>query len=360
MKNNLFKSLPFVLVFIVSVTMFAQVGIGTTDPHISSVLDIQSADSGVLIPRVGLTSTTTKLPIPNPIESLLVYNTNTAGDVIPGFYYWTGAAWKPLVSSGGGGGTAGWGLSGNAVVATHFLGTTNYQPLKFSVNNLSFGLFHPGGGLALGRGAAANNNHAIALGTDATASKNKDVAIGEKTSATGQYSVALGTEATSSGQYSTALGMGATSSAQYSTAIGTGAFANQANAIVLGNITNANVGIGTSTPNTNAKLDVNGQFKLGSKGGLHKNIMSFEVGMGLGNIPANGSSIIEIAIPTTSQPTGAKASVVVTPQNGMNDSLHIAWVKLSGTDKIRVKLLNTTGSIIYNPYVTFYSTIHEF
>lgn len=40
----------------VSSNMFGQVGIGTTQPNPSAVLDIQSTNKGVLIPRVELNS----------------------------------------------------------------------------------------------------------------------------------------------------------------------------------------------------------------------------------------------------------------------------------------------------------------
>ncbi len=102
MKRTILLLLIFICCF--STTIYSQVGIGTTNPNASSALDIQSTDSGILIPRVSLSSTLVQAPVTNPAESLLVYNTNTAGDVTPGFYYWTGSAWKALVSSGGGGG----------------------------------------------------------------------------------------------------------------------------------------------------------------------------------------------------------------------------------------------------------------
>ncbi|GGD86838.1 hypothetical protein [Planktosalinus lacus] len=77
---------------------FAQVGIGTTSPAPGSILDINSSNSGVLIPRVELIETTNQLPItaPTPETGLLVFNTATINDVAPGFYYWTGTQWSTL------------------------------------------------------------------------------------------------------------------------------------------------------------------------------------------------------------------------------------------------------------------------
>lgn len=52
---------------------FAQVGIGTTSPDPSSILDVQSNDKGLLIPRM----TTIQIDgITSPAEGLMVYNTN--------------------------------------------------------------------------------------------------------------------------------------------------------------------------------------------------------------------------------------------------------------------------------------------
>ncbi|PIQ18537.1 MAG: hypothetical protein COW66_06075, partial [Flavobacteriaceae bacterium CG18_big_fil_WC_8_21_14_2_50_34_36] len=42
---------------------YAQVGIGTTTPDAGSILDINSPDKGILIPRVALTATNSQLPI---------------------------------------------------------------------------------------------------------------------------------------------------------------------------------------------------------------------------------------------------------------------------------------------------------
>ncbi len=64
---------------------FSQVGIGTTAPK--GALDVTSTTDGLLMPRVALSNTTTATVV-TPTTSELVYNTATAGDVTPGFYYW--------------------------------------------------------------------------------------------------------------------------------------------------------------------------------------------------------------------------------------------------------------------------------
>src|SRR5690554_1376731 len=74
----------------------AQVGIGTTNPDASSVLDVESTSAGVLIPRVALNSINDVTTIVSPATSLLVYNTNTINDVTPGFYFWNGGEWSRI------------------------------------------------------------------------------------------------------------------------------------------------------------------------------------------------------------------------------------------------------------------------
>lgn len=77
---------------------FGQVGLGTDSPASSSVLDITSANKGVLIPRVALSSTIDKAPLSGNIPvGTMVFNTVNAGtgvqSVIPSVYVWDGAEW---------------------------------------------------------------------------------------------------------------------------------------------------------------------------------------------------------------------------------------------------------------------------
>jgi len=74
------------------------VGIGTNNPHASAVLDLESDNQGILIPRLTLTNLNQSLPVTNPAIGLMVYN--TGGSLENGFYYWTGSMWK-LIGAGG-------------------------------------------------------------------------------------------------------------------------------------------------------------------------------------------------------------------------------------------------------------------
>ncbi|HCU06983.1 MAG TPA: hypothetical protein DIC42_05340 [Holosporales bacterium] len=76
----------------VNTSAFAQVGIGTTNPDPSSMLDIQSNAKGVLIPRM---LTSERIAITSPANGLLVFDTDTKS-----FWFRDGSAWKELVSGG--------------------------------------------------------------------------------------------------------------------------------------------------------------------------------------------------------------------------------------------------------------------
>lgn len=78
-------------------TSYAQEGFGTQHPSKAAVVELESTQRGVLMPRVALVKTTQFSPpiIGEPptntskVNALLVYNTATQNDVTPGFYYWS-------------------------------------------------------------------------------------------------------------------------------------------------------------------------------------------------------------------------------------------------------------------------------
>jgi hypothetical protein len=125
--------IPLLLLLVISAS-YAQVGIGTTSPHASSMLDITSTNSGVLIPRIPLVSATDVSIITSPITSLLVYNSGFAPN---GYYYWNGSIWVQLAV----GSNTDWSLTGNAGTnsATNFFGTTDNNDIIFKRNNVRAG-----------------------------------------------------------------------------------------------------------------------------------------------------------------------------------------------------------------------------
>lgn len=82
-------------------TGHSQVGIGTTTPGPSSILDVHSVNKGLLIPRVFLTDITqnTLDGSTSAEEGLLIFNINpgTIGGNGIGFYFFNGSQWEQLV-----------------------------------------------------------------------------------------------------------------------------------------------------------------------------------------------------------------------------------------------------------------------
>jgi hypothetical protein len=102
------KAIPLIItaLFSMHVLKAQNVGVNGTGaaPDASAMMDIASANSGMLIPRVALTAVNAAGPVTAPANSLLVYNTATAGtnpnNVTPGYYYWESATskWQRLIS----------------------------------------------------------------------------------------------------------------------------------------------------------------------------------------------------------------------------------------------------------------------
>lgn len=61
----------------ISSLTFSQVGVGTTSPDPSSILELSSNNKGFLPSRVALLSSDDGITIPNPATGLIVFNTNT-------------------------------------------------------------------------------------------------------------------------------------------------------------------------------------------------------------------------------------------------------------------------------------------
>ncbi|MGE8432587.1 hypothetical protein [Chryseobacterium joostei] len=141
------KKCTLLLLFLLFENNFqAQVGINTTTPNSSSVLDIVGSNKGLLIPRIALTGSSDTVTVPLPANSLMIYNTAAVNDVQPGYYYWsiTAGRWtkvlddlKPIVMTG-------WSLTGNSgmVNGVNFIGTSDNVDVIFKRNNIVSGVLN--------------------------------------------------------------------------------------------------------------------------------------------------------------------------------------------------------------------------
>lgn len=265
MKTRITKLLyAFALLSLSTLGTFAQkeranVGIGTTQPDESAVLDIKSSTKGVLMPRMSLQE---RNAIQNPANGLIVYQT----DMLSGFYFYDGKNWKPLTAANSVAGVDGdWTLTGNAAVSGNFIGTTNGTPLEFRFNNVRVGILS-NTQTFLGQAAGISNT---------TGQDNLGIGVNAlTTNTTGSLNVAVGVNAlrdNTSGNWNSAMGLGSlivNTTGSYNLAIGgyslsknTTGISNMAlgvNTLYNATAGNRNVAIGV-----NAMYDTQGNDNIG-------------------------------------------------------------------------------------------------
>lgn len=78
------------------ITPSGSVGIGTTTPDPSAILDISATNKGLLGPRIALNSITDITTIPDPANGLLAYNTGAGALDFVGYVFWNGTEWRAL------------------------------------------------------------------------------------------------------------------------------------------------------------------------------------------------------------------------------------------------------------------------
>ena len=139
-----------VLLIITRTIGFTQsVGIGTTAPDASAVLELKATNKGFLPPRM---TASEKGLIPSPKAGLMIYQT----DATIGLYIYNGTTWTAVAGTSTG---FSWALNGNSgTTASNFIGTRDEQPLRFRVNNLPAGEINATtANIALGVASLASN-----------------------------------------------------------------------------------------------------------------------------------------------------------------------------------------------------------
>lgn len=216
------------LLWILQASVYAQVGIGTTNPNPSAAVDIASTDKGLLIPQM---TTVQRIAIANPATGLLIIQT----DGVPGFYYNAGTPSTPdwinlsayklqqnINTNGkyisGDGSNSGLRISANGTVDGSGVYTgvntgTTRNPGSKMIWDPNKGAFRAGqntGGhwddvnigplsVAMGYNTLATGAAAVALGYEATAAGNQSLAVGYRVGANGHNSVALGSNVYTNG-----------------------------------------------------------------------------------------------------------------------------------------------------------------
>ena len=231
----------------------AQVGVGTSTPDASAALEVASTTKGFLPPRM---TATQRAAISSPATGMMVYQT----DGTAGLYVYSGSAWIIQAEWYTNTGTPSSSFALNTPSALQSGATANYGIGMGALNALTIG----DNNTALGYDAAkaiTSNGNSTAVGYSALSA------------ATGSGNTALGRAAGSavtSGTNNTLIGNQAdvtSNNLTNATALGYGATVDASNAIQLGNTsvtkvtTSGSVGIGTTTPASNAALEISSTSK---------------------------------------------------------------------------------------------------
>ncbi|MFV0531940.1 MAG: hypothetical protein ACK5MD_10955 [Flavobacteriales bacterium] len=88
------KKYILLLMLAVSISIVAQVGIGTATPNSSAILELNTTNKGLLFPRTNLQSVNDGATVPNLVQGLCVYNTNP--DLGLDVFCWNGSIWNNL------------------------------------------------------------------------------------------------------------------------------------------------------------------------------------------------------------------------------------------------------------------------
>lgn len=143
--KNFIRGILVLIVVGLSVSTNAQMGIGTTSPHSSSILDLTSTSSGLLIPRM---TNTQMNDITTPATGLIVYNTTNSC-----IYFYDGATWVSTCASA----SNYWTTAGNSSLTINkFLGSTDATDLNFRTNNTLRMVLASSGNLGIGVASPSN------------------------------------------------------------------------------------------------------------------------------------------------------------------------------------------------------------
>src|SRR5690554_6679323 len=221
----------------------------TINPN--AVLDIESNNKGLLLPRLALTATDNVAPLTAHVAGMTVYNTATNGDdetaVTPGYYYNDGTQWVRIVSSADMK-TEPWYNQDTNTEATE--NTQNiYQMGKVAigrVDTVAGARLDVAGNVTVGGGNTFLNDIegltslAVGMGNHEGV---RGLVVGNDTTVTGVNSFAVGSENEVTGPNSIAMGAGSNATGTNSIAIGNYATASAANSVVLGGSNNTSSGL---------------------------------------------------------------------------------------------------------------------
>lgn len=316
---------------------FAQkenVGIGTTKPDQSAILDLSSTNKGLLMPRVTLQQ---RSSIQNPANGLIVYQT----DMISGFYYFDGKDWKSVgkeTSQNSVADAFNWGLTGNTgVTAANFIGSDS-QPIRFKVGGVQVGLLSGDTYTFFGyeSGNLNTGSHNTAVGFRSL-----------KNNVSGTRNVAIGSQSlqNNTSNDNTAIGF---NTLQANT-IGTNNVAMGLSALLSNTSGSFNLGLAAGTFQSNTTGSNN--IGLGYAAGLSNTTGSDNVAIGAYSLSSGAAISGNLAI-------GAEAGRNATGSNSIFIG-KLAGFSETSSDKLYIANSNTATPLVYGDFSTKYLAVGE-
>jgi hypothetical protein len=267
----------------------------------NSMLEVESTNKGLLLPRLALTSTAAFAPLSAHVAGMAIYNTATVNDVTPGYYYNDGTKWVRIgtLSSSTNIYNSNGTLSGHRTLTQGsnvltFSGTGN---IILNSGNVGIGIAGPSAKLDVAASATSNESPIIRVFNSAPAATGNPAFINYKSH--GQ-DVGGGSWYGGSIQNSSTV-----TDNNFEFRYGTGG----AHVTALAMTPALNVGIGTRTPA--AKLDVAGNMRIGTTASAASSdsILTINASTGLVNKRTVNSLATSVAasIPTLYSANGTLA-----------------------------------------------------
>lgn len=114
------------------------------------------------------------------------------------------------------------------------------------------------------------------------------------------------------------------------------------------------LGVQTTTPL--AKLDVNGDFKLGLTGSVLTNVIKEIVNATIPSTNPSDGQTFTITVPGA---TSTNATVYVSPLLPLNSGNIIAWARVSAPNTVMIRIQNATGGVINTQNIQLAITVIE-
>lgn len=95
-KTYLYSTLVLLLLVVSGVSAQIKVGNNPNNINVNAILEIESTNKGILLPRLSLISTSSFSPLTAHINGMMVYNLASTNDVNPGIYFNDGTQWVKI------------------------------------------------------------------------------------------------------------------------------------------------------------------------------------------------------------------------------------------------------------------------